>query len=106
LDVLKRMSRVRRIGTDLVFSRVGGKKLAPSTLRGHFNNAQEKAKIDPHCRIHDLRHTHGAWNVQGGNDLYETGKLLGHKDLKMTQRYAHHNVDSLRRAVEVVSFKG
>jgi site-specific recombinase XerD len=28
--------------------------------------------------------------------------LLGHKDIKMTQRYAHHCPDSLRDGVEIL----
>jgi len=37
-----------------------------------------------------------------GVDLYTISKLLGHKDIKMTQRYAHHCTEGLRRGVEAI----
>ncbi|MBI5468016.1 MAG: tyrosine-type recombinase/integrase [Deltaproteobacteria bacterium] len=40
--------------------------------------------------------------AQAGVDLYKIAKLLGHKDIKMTQRYSHHCPESLRDGVEVL----
>ncbi len=40
--------------------------------------------------------------AQRGIDIYKISKLLGHMDIKMTQRYAHHSPDSLRIGVEVL----
>jgi integrase len=52
--------------------------------------------------FHDLRHTFATRLAQAGIDLYKIAKLLGHKDIKMTQRYSHHCPDSLRGGVEVL----
>lgn len=38
-------------------------------------------------------------------DIYKIAKLLGHKDIRMTQRYAHHDPESLRDGVEVLDRK-
>ena len=40
--------------------------------------------------------------LQNGVDLYKVQKLLGHKNIAMTQRYAHHYPESLRSSVEVL----
>ena len=39
-------------------------------------------------RFHDLRHVFAFWNMMNGGDLYELAKLLGHANIKMTERYA------------------
>ena len=66
-----------------------------------FWKVVEKAKVE-NFRFHDLRHTFATRLVQSGVDLYSVAKLLGHKDIKTTQRYAHHHIDSLRQSVRVL----
>ncbi len=39
--------------------------------------------------------------ARAGVDFYKIGKLLGHKDIRMTQRYSHHYPESFRESVEV-----
>lgn len=39
--------------------------------------------------------------VQKGVDLYRVQRLLGHRDGRMTQRYAHLAPENLREAVQV-----
>lgn len=53
--------------------------------------------------IHDLRHTIASWLVQGGNSLYLVSKVLNHKDLRTTERYARFAQDNLRDALEATS---
>lgn len=50
-------------------------------------------------RFHDLRHSFARYLRQRGVDLHTIATLVGHKDLRMTKRYAHLNVESLRNAV-------
>lgn len=61
----------------------------------------EKAGIN-NFRWHDLKHTFATKLAQRGVDLYKISKLLGHMDIKMTQRYSHHCPDSLRDSVEIL----
>lgn len=46
-------------------------------------------------RIHDLRHSFALFLVNAGRSLYEVQKILGHTQVKTTQRYAHLSQDTL-----------
>lgn len=39
--------------------------------------------------FHSLRHTFASQWMMAGGDLFKLQRILGHKDVKMTQRYAH-----------------
>ncbi len=54
-------------------------------------------------RFHDLRHTFATRLVQKSEDIYKIAKLLGHRNIKSTQRYAHHCPESLRSGVEILA---
>lgn len=54
----------------------------------------------PDVRIHDLRHSFASVMVSDGMSLPMIGALLGHKDSKTTQRYAHLAADPLRAAAD------
>lgn len=46
-------------------------------------------------RIHDLRHSFASFMIKNGVNIFEVSKLLGHKDIKTTMRYAHLTNQSL-----------
>jgi site-specific recombinase XerD len=67
--------------------------------RRWFENACKKAGVtDFHW--HDLRHTFASRLVMNGSDIVSVKELLGHKDVKMTMKYAHLAPSHLDEAVE------
>lgn len=50
--------------------------------------------------LHALRHTAGTELYRATGDLYVTAELLGHRDIKTTQIYAHMSQDHLRAALK------
>lgn len=97
-----------RCGSALVFtSPKAGPLDRRNWLRDHFRPALALARrtkrLTGHVRIHDLRHTFGSWLAQEGLPLDEIQQLMGHHDIKITQRYAkygsmHH--DTVRELLD------
>src|SRR5277367_266178 len=56
-------------------------------VEGSFEDLLSRAGIQS-FRFHDLRHTFASWYMMNGGDLYELAKILGHSNIKMTERYA------------------
>ncbi len=101
-DTLKAVlqSLRRRIDVPHVF--YDPKTLKPyQGVKRSFVTAMERAKITD-FHFHDLRHTFASQLVMAGVDLAAVKELLGHKDIKMTLRYAHLAPAHKRRAVEVM----
>jgi integrase len=90
--VLKVWPRV--VGTDSLFPGLNG----PMVTRA-FERACRKADVT-NLRLHDLRHTFASYLAMGGFNLRAIQQLLGHKDLRMTARYAHLSADHLQQAVK------
>ena len=90
---------VRRIDSPYVFLSVEGKRI--KSIRNGFKSALRRAGITD-FKIHDCRHTFASHLVMGGVPLYTLGKLLGHKDPLMTQRYAHLAPEHMTAAVSVL----
>ena len=85
LDLLRELSRVRRIDTDLVFAGPDGRAIFP---RKPWERALTAAQIDD-FRFHDLRHTAASYLAMSGATLAEIAEVLGHKTLEMVKRYSH-----------------
>src|SRR5713226_4581971 len=75
------------IGQDRIFPPQGGPASERQRLEGSFEDLLERANIHDFW-FHDLRHTVASWYMMNGGDLYELAKLLGHANIKMTERYA------------------
>jgi integrase len=58
--------------------------------------------VKPGFRFHDLRHDFASWLTMGNVSMRGVQTLLGHSDLRMTERYAHLHERVLTAAVEVL----
>src|SRR5262245_60660688 len=68
------------------------------SFRTTFERAVRQAGIAD-VTFHDLRHTFARRLVMAGVDLPTVKKLLGHKGITMTPRYAHLSSDHTQAAV-------
>ncbi len=84
---IQKLSKVRRIDTDLLFPR-SGQKNKVFNLRTPWVAAVAAAELKD-FRFHDLRHSTASYLAMGGASLAEIAEVLGHKTLAMVKRYAH-----------------
>ena len=64
-------------------------------IRTAFENAVEVARLDD-FHFHDLRHHFASWFMMNGGQLLALKEILGHRSLRMTERYAHLAPEHLR----------
>jgi len=70
------------------------------TLNGDLKRWAKRAGIEKNVCFHMSRHTFATMGLTLGADLFEVSKLLGHKDIKVTQVYADLINEKLDRAVD------
>jgi site-specific recombinase XerD len=99
LEMLRRLRDERDDAKGFVFSGYGGKRLNGNYLSKQFRQYRELAGLDEKFSFHSLRHTFASHLVNKGTDLYVVKKLMGHSEIKMTQRYAHLKPDTMQAAI-------
>ena len=81
----------------------GSKPGEPLThIAYYWYRVRERAGLDD-VRLHDLRHSFASRALALGEDLTMIGKLLGHKKIQTTARYAHLARDSVKEAAALVA---
>ncbi len=68
-------------------------------IRTAFENAVAAAGLDDFT-FHDCRHHFASWFVMRGGQLQALREILGHRDIKLTLRYAHLSPGHLRTEIE------
>ena len=88
-----------RNGNDYVFpsSANGAKPLSPNLRLWH--TARKRAGMED-VRLHDLRHTVASLAAMKGVPLPVVARLLGHRQVRMTLRYAHVGDREVEAAAE------
>ncbi|WP_108462238.1 tyrosine-type recombinase/integrase [Devosia naphthalenivorans] len=100
---LEVLTGLERIGKYVIASDSAGtpeEKPRPD-IKKPWASIKRHAQLED-LRINDLRHNFATFGVGGGMGLPIVGKLLGHTKASTTERYAHLQVDPLRRATETI----
>lgn len=105
-DIKKMFARRGPGGPDQLVFPARGKENKPHSMISHiyydvvaklFNQGVVDKKR--WVNFHSLRHTFASWLVEANTNLYLIKDLLGHSDLKLTERYAHIGENQLKQAV-------
>ncbi len=76
--------------------------LAFRDLTNSWQTARKRAGLED-VRLHDLRHSYASALVNQGRSIYEVQKLLGHANVRTTERYAHLAPDTLMEGATAVA---
>jgi integrase len=80
--------------------KIAGERL--SDLQPFWQRVRARAGLND-VRIHDLRHTFASFAAASGMSLHMIGKLLGHKSIQTTRRYAHLSESTTKAAADNVA---
>ncbi len=104
-EVMLRRKEEGESKNSFIFKSRKGEKIRE--VSNGFDRAVEKLEFnngvdDPRDRVvfHTTRHTFASWLAMGGTPLGSIQKLMGHKNIEMTIRYAKYSPDHQREAVE------
>ncbi len=85
-DAAAVLQSLSRTDTYVFPSKLGGKR---DDVKKLWSRIKLAANIRPNIRFHDIRHTFGTIAVSSGIGIDVVQKMMTHKDIKTTQRYAH-----------------
>lgn len=94
LGVIRRVKRVA--GNPFIFAGTA-KHGSIVNYKSAWRRILERAGV-AYIPVHGLRHNAASMLVAAGVPLLTVGRLLGHKDSRTTEKYAHHRGDQLRQA--------
>ena len=88
-----------------VFTKENGRPLDYNHVsQREFKKAQKRAGFSKVIRFHDLRHTFASQFMMEVGDIYSLQKILGHRSIDQTNRYAHLSTKFLSDAINKLSF--
>ena len=83
-------------------NRQGTKAMTRQTAHTILKQAFQKAGLNGKLATHTLRKSYAQRLYEETNDIYSVQKMLGHKDVKTTQRYLDINYRKVREASEAM----
>lgn len=104
LSVLPRKLRDRLLAftigrkrSEYLFISQRGGRLTERTAQKIFEHALQKASILKQVSFHSLRHSFATHLLENGVDVRYVQELLGHQNIKTTQRYTHVTNPAVRK---------
>ncbi|MDP2642510.1 MAG: tyrosine-type recombinase/integrase [Candidatus Peregrinibacteria bacterium] len=81
---------------DFLFESERGGRLTTRTAQKIFSNALLKSGVFADATFHSLRHSFATHLLENGTDIRYIQTLLGHQNLRTTQRYTQVSASSIR----------
>jgi site-specific recombinase XerD len=91
-------------GSEHLFASTAGHPYTCAEVNRALQRAAATAGLRDIC-LYTLRHTFVSRLVQAGVSLPEVAALAGHRDIRMTMRYAHLAPQHLRHSIDTLEAK-
>jgi len=88
-----------KLGRAFVFESQRGGKLTTTTAQKVFHQAKKRAGIIKPATFHSLRHSFATHLLEDGVDVRYVQELLGHSNIRTTQRYTQVTNPALKNIV-------
>ena len=89
-----------------VFVTMTGIHYSESRLQRLWSDVRDKAGLDKGVRLYDAaRHSFASQLINSGVSVYSVSHLLGHSNIKTTEKYLHSDVEKLRIDVSSLSLE-
>ena len=92
----------KRKDDDFIFGKPNGTPFLPETLSKKFKKTCRDAGLDERIHHHSMRHTFCSNIVNKGGNIMAAKELMGHSDIRTTQRYCHPDETMKREAVKLL----
>lgn len=86
--------------------RTDGHPYSETSFKRIWDNVRKKGNLPKGVRCYDAtRHSLGSQLANSGESVFVISKILGHSSLKMTEKYMHKDLESLRSTLSKLSLK-
>lgn len=86
VEEARRRRGIETVETNLVFAHLNGSRRLG--IKSSWKEAIRLVGLED-FHFHDLRHTYCSNLIEAGADLKDVREMIGHSDIKMTDRYTH-----------------
>ena len=89
-----------------VFTNREGRHYGKNSLPDLWRRVRNKAGLDKSVRLYDAaRHSYASQLINAGVSIYNVSSLLGHTNIKTTEKYLHNDLESLKADISNVSLE-
>lgn len=88
---------------EAVFVTKNGRRPSKKGVAEKFFFAIQKRAGVKRLTFHGMRHNYASWFMRERGDIWALKAILGHSDIKTTQRYAHHSKRERQRPFQLGS---
>jgi site-specific recombinase XerD len=97
LQKLKKYLEIKKVKTELVFTKKNGKSLTTNAIERIVKKCAKNAGITKDVTPHSLRHSYATHLLEAGTNIRYIQSLLGHASLNTTQIYTNVANEQLKK---------